>query len=784
MMTMKKILLLLLLITAATPISFEADSQNAVGDWMIHTSYVGSAVKAVAETPERVYYLSGGNLFALDKETEENEALNRLNSLSDMGIKAIYYNSDEDYLVVVYSNSNLDVIRKNGSVVNLPEIKDAVLTTSKAVNDVTFAPGLMYVATDFGYVVIDDSKMVVKESHLFGTRMSSVAQVGTTLIASTADAMYWGETGKHYEHLSAMHRVNMDKSNCRLWPIDGSRFICESGWTSVITITVNHDVEMESGESGDRSFAARYIIEAPVTVAQHAPGGWLLNVPYEGKCYKADMDVDNLQVVSDNGEICSQHPNGSDILWAAGDKGLHQQHSGNYYLPNALTYATPYWMTYNTTQDLLYVASTAANGIVSTASPTAVNTYDGVTWTDVTPDGAPIDGSFWLEFVPGEPNTYLLGTWREGLLKVVDGEIAMAYNTENSPMAKKWSMHPITSIDRNGNLWVVQSYENPEHPVMVLPAAKVKQSQVTASDWITPEIEGTNTGHTMRGLLLSTRNSNYDIKLFTDGDFKMPLVMWNSNGEISSRPPRVSFDKFNDQDGMAFSWTNITCLTEDLNGMVWMGNSEGVCYFNPAQAFAGGSDFTVMRPKVPRNDGTGMADRLMDGIQVNSVAVDGANRKWIATQSSGLFLVSPNGDEIIKKFNTTNSPLASNTVYTVCCNPNSNSVYVTTPAGLYEYFSDSSPAEPTYDNVFAYPNPVRPEYGGSVTIKGLMDNSLVKITDASGNVLAQLKSTGGMVTWDCCDQYGNAVKSGVYLVLCSQASGSGKAAVTKIAVIR
>ena len=120
----------------------------------------------------------------------------------------------------------------------------------------------------------------------------------------------------------------------------------------------------------------------------------------------------------------------------------------------------------------------------------------------------------------------------------------------------------------------------------------------------------------------------------------------------------------------------------------------------------------------------------------------------------------------------------------MCCNPNSNSVYVTTPAGLYEYFSDSSPAEPTYDNVFAYPNPVRPEYGGSVTIKGLMDNSLVKITDASGNVLAQLKSTGGMVTWDCCDQYGNAVKSGVYLVLCSQASGSGKAAVTKIAVIR
>ena len=220
-----------------------------------------------------------------------------------------------------------------------------------------------------------------------------------------------------------------------------------------------------------------------------------------------------------------------------------------------------------------------------------------------------------------------------------------------------------------------------------------------------------------------------------------------------------------------------------MTGMVWMGTSEGICMFNPAQAFSS-SAFSVVRPKVPRNDGTDYADRLMDGIQVNDIAVDGANRKWIATQSSGLFLVSPNGDKVIHKFNTTNSPLASNTVYRVCCDPNSNSVYVTTPSGLYEYFSDSSPAEPTYDNIYAYPNPVRPDYLGEVTIKGLMDNSLVKIADASGNVLAQLKSTGGMVTWDCCDQRGERVKSGVYLVLCSQAGGGSSAVVTKIAVIR
>ena len=120
----------------------------------------------------------------------------------------------------------------------------------------------------------------------------------------------------------------------------------------------------------------------------------------------------------------------------------------------------------------------------------------------------------------------------------------------------------------------------------------------------------------------------------------------------------------------------------------------------------------------------------------------------------------------------------------MCCSPNSNSVFITTPEGLYEYFSDSSPAESSYDSLFAYPNPVRPDYGGDVTITGMMEGTLVKIADVSGNVIRQLKSTGGMATWDLCDENGEQVKSGVYLVLCSQSNGSDKAAVTKIAVIR
>ena len=758
----------------ALMLSLCAVAQNAVGDWRIHTSFVGNQVTSVAEGHRWVYYLSGSNLFRLDKDTRENESLSIVNDLSDMVISKIFYNSDKDYLVIIYANSNIDIILSDGQVVNMPEIKDAVMTSSKAVNDVTFASGLIYLATDFGYVVVDDSKFVVKESHLYDEPINSVAQVGRYLLISVSDGVLYGDASEYHEQLSSFERTYIT-SKCRLYPIDDHSFFYVTGWT--------YKAKMELNDEGVVTFTPNNVLRGNAILIQKTVGGFLLNDTGQKMCFKTDEKGDTISSVVTGGELCSAHPKGDGTLWAAGPKGLHQMNSESYFLPNALTFGTPFWMTYNKSKDLLYVSSPTANGFFTITMPYVVNTYDGIKWTDVTPEGAPKYGAYWLEFMPDDPDTYFVGSWTKGLYKVVNNEIALIYDANNSPMVKlSGAMHPITSIDRNGNIWVVQSYENPDHPVMVLPASKAKLSEVTVEDWITPNIEGAYMGKTQRGAFLSTRYGNNDIKIFTDGDFESPILMWNTAGHMPAEPEQELFKTFVDQDGLPYAWTHAICFTEDLNGLVWMGSTEGVISFNPAQAFSG--NFTVNHIKVPRNDGTGMADYLLDGIQVNGIAVDGANRKWIATQSSGLFLVSPDGTQIIKKFNTTNSPLATNTVYKVCCNPNSNSVFVTTPAGVFEYFSDSTPAEATYSNIYAYPNPVRPDFGGDVTITGMMDNSLIKIADASGNVIRQLKSTGGMATWDCCDQNGERVKTGVYMVLCSQANGSGNAVVTKIAVIR
>ena len=192
----------------------------------------------------------------------------------------------------------------------------------------------------------------------------------------------------------------------------------------------------------------------------------------------------------------------------------------------------------------------------------------------------------------------------------------------------------------------------------------------------------------------------------------------------------------------------------------------------------------MRRPVVPRNDGTQLGDYLLTTEKVYSITIDHSNRKWITTESSGAYLVNADGTEIISNYNTSNSSLPSNCVISSASDPFSNKVYFGTTLGAVCLHSDSSPAADDYSEVYAYPNPVRPEYTGWITVAGLMDNSLVKIADAAGNVFFQGRSEGGMISWDGCDASGNRVRTGVYYVLASQnASGSASGAVAKILVV-
>jgi hypothetical protein len=410
-----------------------------------------------------------------------------------------------------------------------------------------------------------------------------------------------------------------------------------------------------------------------------------------------------------------------------------------------------------------------------------MNTLQGSTWANETPTNVTLKGTYYPIFDPEDSTTYYLGSWFSGLYKITNGKVVMTYNWTNSPLthALNYYCHAISALDKNGNMWIVQT-GNSTTPVMVLPREKLKLTTVTSADWYTPSIP--NISGNKRASFVASKVNN--VKVYTTGNFAQPVFFWDDGGDVTTGTvTSKSYANFIDQDGKTYNWTYIYALTEDAKGKIWMGSSNGVISFDPTAAFS--DSFTINRIKVPRNDGTSSFDYLLASQQVNCIAVDTANCKWIGTNTAGVYYISADGTKILKHFDTSNSYLSSNQIYQICCNPNSNSVYIITSNGFLEYKPGVTPAEDNYNNVYIFPNPVKPDFTGLITIKGLMDSSYLKITDAEGNVVKSLQSTGGMATWDGCNEAGKHVKSGTYDVHATQNSAEANSAVVaKIMIIR
>lgn len=131
-----------------------------------------------------MFYLADGWLYSYDKDNDESVFYTKMNGMSDTDISGIYYNYDKKFLLVAYSNSNIDIVRENGRVDNVPDLKSVILTVSKAINSVDFSGDYAYIATDFGYMVVDCNKCVVKESFNYGKAFKSIVVTDKNIFAS------------------------------------------------------------------------------------------------------------------------------------------------------------------------------------------------------------------------------------------------------------------------------------------------------------------------------------------------------------------------------------------------------------------------------------------------------------------------------------------------------------------------------------------------------------------------------------------------------------------------
>lgn len=772
----------------------------------------GTSVDAVVDSPRLVYYLSKGHLFSYDKEKDATTHYSTLNRLNDTRIEKIAYNPYGRYLAVVYDTHNIDLLYDNGRVVNMPDIRDANISASKAITSIDFTPGgRMYVATGFGFVAFDDRTHRVADSGIYNRMFCHATEIDGHVVLMDSARMFASPVDVRHNSLSTF-----------------TRFGGDFGKDTLVTVfrRLSDNLMLARGSNPGHSSCNYYIVRPDFDNRDYTYtriDNGMMRMDFkdgpDGSVFFAagtvmrriEPDGSFSVVAVVPGELAAMElgtHSGPSEIWAAGGDGIacYSLAEGgpvqlsSPFRPEALTCYWPGFMHRSRDGRRIYVSNSGYDTFKHEDGQVSPY-FDLLQTTDLIEDGRITDaalkdadgtgriltgGTTAMVEDPEHPGRYYISDFEKGIYLIENGEQLARFDSHKLPYSDNWACWTRDlQLDREGNLWVgVWAIDNVRNPIYILPAAKLRNpDDVKPADWLAPDLKPYSHGDGSVMLLHST--APYMVCGANHNPYG--LLVYNHKNTFTNLADDQShaFQYCLDQDGNNIKVLKVLSLFEDRDGRVWIGYEGGVIMIPDINTAVSGGSLHGRRPKVARNDGTNYADYLLDGETVIDIDQDPAGRMWFATTGSGAYLTNPDGTAIVENFNVSNSPLPSNRVFSLRCDLTGNTVYLGTDKGVLCYNSTAAPGADDYSDVYAYPNPVRHDYNGWVTVTGLMDDSLVKITDAAGNIVAQGKSEGGMYLWDVCNLQNQRVRSGVYFVLASQnatGSASGRP-VTKIMVI-
>jgi len=369
---------------------------------------------------------------------------------------------------------------------------------------------------------------------------------------------------------------------------------------------------------------------------------------------------------------------------------------------------------------------------------------------------------------PNNEKNVFFGTNQTGILEFQD-DVAIAKYDHNTPNGPESVFLPLSpnfksvrnnglAFDRSGNLWFSNSLINN--------AIKVKKAD---GSWQSFSIEE----------FVTTTDINYGRMTIDKNGTKWSASELGVFGFNENVVPNFKFAKSSDDEGKPFL-NNARCAAVDNNNRLWIGTLGGLRILPSVDRFLS-EEFLETNPIIVMDDG--LPQELLYEQAITDIAVDGANNKWIGTGNSGVFLLSPNGQETLYRFTRENSPLPSNVINDIDVNRNTGEVFFATDAGLVSFKGTSTGASDNLNNVYVYPNPVRPEFNGTVKVAGLIDDANVKITDIEGNLVFETTSEGGTIEWDTKAFGKYRVASGVYMIFIASKDGT-ETKTKKVMIIR
>lgn len=768
---MKRIASLLFIVIATLSV------KGAIGDWRAYLAY--SDITEIVPAGELVYVLSSNDLFSYNTVDESVTEYNKVVNLSDTYITHIAYCKNLKTLVVAYRNSNIDLIDADGNVTNVSDLYRKSTTDDKTINEVQVYGNNAYLSTAFGVVVLNIKKAEISSSYKFNESVRSVAVFNGKIYASTAKRLYMGDTKKNL--LDKSQWTTYERSWFKAMIVfDGK--LCFFDGQDVYIIT-NEDcsafAKINTLPGTSIAVDDNYIIVYNNTNAE------LFTTITEKKYLTLNGNTSVLAFDKTNKCFWQDMPNGTLSASMEQDGRLIATHTG--IRPDSPKYNNYGFMKFCNGQ--LYTCGAGFMDTNDLNRPGTIQVLkDNLEWQIYEDNIDTITGYKFvdvnaLDIDPTNPDR-VISSGRTGMYEYLNGKFIKAYSNDNGSLLqtaatvgnnnKNYVVVPGLTFDKKGDLWCFNSIA----PSVNL--LKLKKDNT----WANMYDEGLmyNSSMSLENVVAFTFDSRGYL-WFCNSHYRTPSLFCYIPESDDSEGKLYSFKTFTNEDGTTPEIIGVKCIAEDNDGNIWIGTNVGPFMLPPSEFFS--SKPTFMQIKVPRNDGSGLADYLLNGVSTSAILVDGGNRKWFASEGNGVYLID--SDNITQKehFLASNSPLLSDNIESLAMNPTTGELFIGTEYGLCSYMTDAtSPSEDIDDDkIWAYPNPVVSDYNGLITVVGLTDKAQIKIVNPNGYVVAEGTSNGGTFTWDARDKRGERVASGVYIVMVATADGK-KGAACKIAVIK
>tara|TARA_B100001063_G_scaffold91421_1_gene85039 strand:- start:2390 stop:4687 length:2298 start_codon:yes stop_codon:yes gene_type:complete len=752
---------------------FFLQAQNFENNWTGYFSY--ASLKSISQGNDKIYAAAENSIFIYDLSTQETETISTINGLSGKEITTAYYSENYGLYVVGYKNGLIEiVIDGNENILKVVDIREklTIPPDSKQINHFYEYNDKLYISTGYGISVYNMGALEFGDTYYIGNLGGQIAVTQTTVLgdliyASTSNngiksALVNDENIIDYQQWTTSSLggyKGIQTLGTELYALNNTNILfkqdsdlgfieIDSFSSSVIDFGVQSNILTITTENSIQAFEEGYNLLAEVNNLMGYDYTLQSGFYFNNIFYLGTSTLGMLVVPESPQEALQVLPAGP----------LYNQPFSIDASPGQL------WVSYGDV-DLTF------NPFPLTRK--GISNFKNEAWKNIKYDSLidqlgvnDVNDLVYVKINPENPFVTYMSSYQKGLLKLNGQEPSILYNETNSPMdiALENEDEGIrvygADFDREQNLWFVQSkIDNgllkltPDGQFQTIDISNIIDAE---SELALSKVAVSRTGYVFFGAV--------------------------ENGLIGYNPTTNQFNKIGEGLGSGnLPTTDIKALVFDNQNRLWIGTRKGLRVLYSVGSFFESGAETDAQPIIILEDG--VPQELLFLQSITDIEVDGSNNKWISTATSGVFYLSSNGQETLLRFTSDNSPLPSDNVLDIAIDDSSGKVYFATNDGLVAFNGTSTAARDDLENVYAFPNPVRPNFTGNVTIEGLTAKANVKITDITGNLVFETTSEGGSVQWDTTAFGKYKVASGVYLILITS-DDNLQTKVAKIMIIR